>query len=111
MASRSTVSCDGTAEPNWDELPRDITANIFQRLDTIEIVTTVRYVCPIWWNMCKDPLIWRTIRMTNVGDSPYYDEQLLEICYYAIKQSCGHLEYISIENFATDDLLEYIAEK
>ncbi|XP_058752339.1 putative F-box/LRR-repeat protein 23 [Vicia villosa] len=111
MASSSFASnetdFESTAVPNWVELPRDITANIFQRLGTIDIVTSVRYVCPIWWNIFKDPLMWRTIRMTKFSD--FYD-QPVEICQYAIKQSCGHLENIFIDDFATDDLLKFIAE-
>ncbi|KAI5407346.1 hypothetical protein KIW84_053557 [Lathyrus oleraceus] len=101
---------ESTAMPNWVELPRDITANILQRLCTIEIVTSVRYVCPIWWHMFKDPLMWRNIRMTNLSNFPYYFSEQMEICYYAIKQSCGHLECISIDYFATDDLLKFISD-
>ncbi|XP_058734866.1 putative F-box/LRR-repeat protein 23 [Vicia villosa] len=98
---------ESTAIPNWVALPRDITANILLRLDTIEIVTSVRYVCPLWWNIFKDPLMWRTVQMTSLGD---FYEQAMEICYYAIKQSCGHLENIFIDGFATDDLLQFIAD-
>jgi len=47
---------------------KDITMNILQRLDTLEIVTSASVVCPLWWNICKDPLIWRTIDlMTNIS--------------------------------------------
>ncbi|KAL5076886.1 hypothetical protein RYX36_015870 [Vicia faba] len=106
MASCSVASKE--AMPNWLALPRDITSNILQRLDTIEIVTSVRFVCPIWWNIFKDPLMWRTIRMTKFGN--FYEEEAMEICHYAIKQSCGHLENIFIDDFATDDLLKFIAD-
>ncbi|XP_058752319.1 putative F-box protein At4g05475 [Vicia villosa] len=103
MASYSIASCENTAVPNWLELPKDITTNILQRLDTIDIVTSVRYVCPLWWNIFKDPLMWRTTHITSVTHFPYYG-QLVKICHYAIKQSCGQLEDISMEKFATDYL-------
>ncbi|PNX61921.1 F-box protein skip19, partial [Trifolium pratense] len=54
---------ESTTVPNWLQLPRDITANILQRLDTIDIVTSVCHVCPLWWNICKDPFMWRTIKI------------------------------------------------
>ncbi|KAJ1427621.1 F-box/LRR protein [Sesbania bispinosa] len=33
--------------PNWLELPRDVTANILQRLGVVEIVTSACQVCPL----------------------------------------------------------------
>lgn len=106
--SQKDAECESTTVPNWLQLPRDITANILQRLDTIEIITSACQVCPQWWNICKDPLIWRTIRMIDL-DTP--DDDLVEICRYAIERSSDHLEIIEIESFCTDDLLEYIAKK
>jgi len=95
--------------PNWLELRRDITSNILQRLGVVEILTNARNVCPYWWSICKDPLMWRTIHMSNDETSPYPDVDLVKICRYAVQQSCGHLEDVEIESFCTDDLLLYIA--
>ncbi|MCI22307.1 F-box protein SKIP19, partial [Trifolium medium] len=92
---------ENTIGPNWLELPRDITENILQRLNTIEIVTSVCRVCPLWWNICKDPLMWRTIHMSNNGTSAYADADLVKICRYAIERSCGQLEDIEIVSFCT----------
>jgi len=63
-------------QPNWLELPIELTKNILRRLDTVEIVTSARNVCPLWWNICKDPLMWRTIQMT--GDFTNY-------CFVAVQ--------------------------
>ncbi|RHN76014.1 putative F-box domain-containing protein [Medicago truncatula] len=54
---------ESTKNPNWVELPKDITSNILQRLNTVEILTKTRYVCPYWWNICKDPFMWCEINM------------------------------------------------
>ncbi|RHN68162.1 putative F-box domain-containing protein [Medicago truncatula] len=54
---------ESTTKPNWLELPIDLMKNILQRLDTVEIVTSARNVCSLWRNICKDPLMWRTIHM------------------------------------------------
>ncbi|KAL5076888.1 hypothetical protein RYX36_015872 [Vicia faba] len=107
IASNETER-ESIALPNWLELPRDITVNILQRLATIEIVTSVRFVCPMWWYMFKDPLMWRNINMTEFSFITYFDPT--KICHYAIKQSCGHLEDVIIQYFGTDDLLEFIAD-
>jgi hypothetical protein len=97
--------------PNWLELPRDITTNILQRLCSFDIVTSACQVCPLWWNICKDPFMWRTIGMTRRSRSRYYaDENLVKICRIAIDRSCGQLENIDIQDFGTDDLLAYIAD-
>ncbi|GAU44507.1 hypothetical protein TSUD_122770 [Trifolium subterraneum] len=95
--------------PNWHELPTDITRNILMRLDIINIVTSVCLVCPLWWNICKDPFMWRTIHLSNNETSRYSNEDLVKICRYAVKRSCGQLEDIEIVSFCTDDLLRYIA--
>jgi len=52
--------------------------------------------------------MWRTIRMIDL-DTP--DNNLVEICRYAIERSSDHLEIIEIESFCPDDLLECIAKK
>ncbi|KAJ1440415.1 Leucine-rich repeat domain superfamily [Sesbania bispinosa] len=98
--------------PNWLELPRDVTVNILQRLGTVDIVTSVCQVCPLWWKICKEknPLMWRTIHMISNRDNTASRYDLVKICRYAIQQSCGHVEDISIENFGTNDLLKYIAQ-
>jgi len=102
------------SKPNWLELPRNLTTNILQRLDTVEIVTNARNVCSLWWNICKDPLMWRTIRTSNVLSRfdfkyTYKPYSILEICLYAVDKSCGCVENIDIEYLATDHFLRYIA--
>ncbi|XP_058722147.1 putative F-box/LRR-repeat protein 23 [Vicia villosa] len=104
------VECERIMKPNWLQLPADIMSNILQRLGTTEIVTSACHVCPLWWKICKDPLMWRTIHITNPSNSPYSHEDLEKICRFAVKRSCGHLEDIDIEYFGTDDLLECIAD-
>jgi hypothetical protein len=93
--------------PNWLELPTELMKNILQRLDTVDIVTIVRLVCPLWWNICKDPLMWRTIHISDIelNNTMRFSFRCLEkICRCAIDLSCGHAEDISIDLFGTDDL-------
>ncbi|KEH41158.1 putative F-box/LRR-repeat protein 23 [Medicago truncatula] len=118
MASSSIppleVERESTAtEPNWLELPRDLTINILQRLDTIEIVTSVCQVCPLWWNICKDPHMWHTISMILCSHYDYWQwlrMDLATICRYSVERSCGQLEGIDIDFSLTDDLFKYISD-
>jgi hypothetical protein len=108
---------ESTMVPNWLELPIDITTNILQRLDTIDIVTSACLVCSLWWNIFKEPRMWQTIRMVDQGyrswDYPLWDYcDLVEICCYAIGRSWDHhLENIYIDSFGSDYLLRYLAQK
>ncbi|XP_057426228.1 putative F-box/LRR-repeat protein 9 [Lotus japonicus] len=98
---------ESTERPNWLELPKEVTSNIFQKLGALEVLTSARQVCSLWWNISKEPLMWRTIDLTK---PPHYPQPtLVNLCCYAIEQSCGHLEDISIEFFATDKVLKCIA--
>jgi hypothetical protein len=102
---------DSTKKPNWLELPIDLTKNILQRVDTFDIVKSVRYVCPLWWNIYKDPHMWRTIHMCNIEFELFGMDYLEKIARRAIDLSCGHVEDVDIDYFATDDLLKYLSER
>lgn len=88
-----------TTGPNWLDLPRDVTANILQRLGTIEILTNACQVRSLWWNICKDPRMWRTINITKYGykHSMRNKDKFVKICRNAIERSCGQVEDIDIE--------------
>ncbi|PNX89300.1 F-box protein skip19 [Trifolium pratense] len=111
MASCVKKAKGEITNPNWLELPIDLTKNILERLDTVEIVISARNVCPLWWNICKDPLMWRTIHIDNIHFSQFGFSCLEKICRRAIDLSCGHLKDISIDIIGTDELLKYIAHR
>ncbi|KAK7331403.1 hypothetical protein VNO77_25627 [Canavalia gladiata] len=100
------VDCE---ERNWLDLPRDVMCTIFQKLGAIEILTIAQRVCSVWRSISKDPLLWCTIDMRNLGD-PDYEFDLGVMCRRAIDYSSGHLLDINIEYFGTDDLLHYITD-
>ncbi|KAF3962849.1 hypothetical protein CMV_012689 [Castanea mollissima] len=108
--SSSTSSPSSTRSEqyrNWQELPRDVTASILQRLGAIEILDSAQKVCMHWRNVCKDPSMWRAIDMRNHEDldTPFDPEKM---CRHAIDRSSGQLRDITIEHFGTDDLLNHI---
>ncbi|KAL7116553.1 hypothetical protein ACP275_03G011800 [Erythranthe tilingii] len=106
MASSSTE-----AKPPWQELPREITAAILYKLGPFEILTTAVKVCTAWRSVCQDPSMWRRVdmRSTNGGwERPFKTEPM---CRRAVDLSRGQLIDLSIEHFATADLLLYISQR
>ncbi|KAL8058345.1 hypothetical protein ABFX02_03G011900 [Erythranthe guttata] len=107
MAAASSAE----ATPPWQELPREITAAILYKLGPFEILTTAVKVCTAWRSVCQDPSMWRRVdmRSTNGGwERPFKTEPM---CRRAVDLSQGQLIDLSIEHFATDDLLLYISQR
>lgn len=98
MSPAKEAKCgERTTKANWLELPIGVTENILHRLSDIEILKSAHNVCRLWRNICKDPLILRTIDINN-----YYllhhcsYRHLRKICCYAIEslelRECSHLD-------------------
>ncbi|KAK8662007.1 hypothetical protein V6N13_091595 [Hibiscus sabdariffa] len=110
MARRKRKTSGAAGTRNWLELPSDVTASILSRLGAIEILNSAQKVCSQWRNICKDPSMWRSIDMRNLGDRE--DDIVHEkMCFHAVDRSRGHLIDINFEYFGTDELLLYIAER
>ncbi|KAG8385236.1 hypothetical protein BUALT_Bualt03G0021100 [Buddleja alternifolia] len=96
--------------PPWVELPRDVTANILQRLDLVDILESVQKVCTTWRSVCRDPAMWRVIDIRNDG---YLQDKfdLNTMCCHAVDRSQGQLRDITLEYFGDDELLDYICQR
>ncbi|BBH01148.1 RNI-like superfamily protein [Prunus dulcis] len=99
-----------TETRNWLDLPRDVTVSILSRLRAIDVLGSAQKVCMGWRNICKDPLIWRTVDMSN-GDCDFGAYDLDKMCRHAVDRSRGNLVDINIEHNCTDDLLKYITDR
>ncbi|CAN6853367.1 unnamed protein product [Brassica oleracea var. botrytis] len=93
---------------NWTELPSELTSSILRRLSSIDILENVQKVFTSWRHVCKDSEMWRKIDMRNLVDVGL---NLEIMCRHAVDRSQGGLVEIDIWNFATDSLLNYIAER
>ncbi|OIT37822.1 PREDICTED: putative F-box/LRR-repeat protein 23 [Nicotiana attenuata] len=107
----SSPSLPLSPPPPWVELPLDITANILQRLRTIEILENAQRVCTAWWKASHDPTVWRVIDLRNHDVDAKTPRMLENMCRIAVDRSQGQLLKINIENFGSRDLLNYIAER
>ncbi|CAH9134905.1 unnamed protein product [Cuscuta epithymum] len=94
--------------PPWIELPGDVTANILKRLGSKEILWSAQRVCTTWWKVCHYPSVWRVIDFGR-PDVAHKDFRLA--CRRAVDRSQGQLVDLTIECFADDDLLNYIADR
>ena len=106
-------SCRSRDEPpvekqlrNWEDLPWEVTASIFSRLMATGILMSVQFVCKSWFDICKDPLLWRRINVVNDREAA-----VGRLCRHAVDRSCGGLLDINIDYFGTDDLLKYITDR
>ncbi|CAI9100734.1 OLC1v1037896C1 [Oldenlandia corymbosa var. corymbosa] len=95
--------------PPWTELPRDLIANILQRLDVEIILEDAQRVCTTWRSVCTDPSMWRKIDLSLRNDYSEYDAGIM--CKHLVDRSQGQLADLRLGFFATDALLAYIAER
>lgn len=102
-------SAEAAAFPPWIELPSDLTANILHRLGAVEILGSAQKVCATWWNLCKDPAMWRVINIINPdGPKPMNRGECTNMCRRAVDRSQGQLIDLTMAYFGRDELLDYI---
>ncbi|XP_062012660.1 putative F-box/LRR-repeat protein 23 [Rosa rugosa] len=92
----------------WVELPDNITMSILSRLGTIDILESAQKVCMKWRKICKE-LKWNTIDMRN-DSAPDITFDLEKMCRHVVDLSCGNLVDVNVEDFISDELLEYITD-
>lgn len=93
---------------DWLELPRELTASILVRLGAPYILLSARKVCKSWRQICSEPFMWQVVDMRNACDIYLKFEEAVRL---AVDLSAGQLKEFSIDYFATDDLLLYIADR
>ncbi|RZC66150.1 hypothetical protein C5167_009836 [Papaver somniferum] len=110
MDSQSPVDILGSR--NWLDLPPDVISHVFLKLGAVEILYRAQWVCSSWRKLSKNPQLWRSIDMRKHNDSFFGEEHVMEkMAREAIDRSSGELVEFSVEEFATDGLLLYIADK
>ncbi|XP_042026658.1 F-box protein SKIP19-like [Salvia splendens] len=99
-----------SSSPPWMELPLDVTANILQRLGAEEKLCSAQQVCATWWNVCKDPALWRVIDFSSTKQIDCA-AKYTAMCRRAVDRSRGQLTDFTIQYFGDDKLMEYIADR
>lgn len=96
----------GEMSRNWLELPPQLTESILVRLGPVYMLTA-RKVCKSWRSICSDPRMWRVLDMRNSCNVDF-DVYMVR---KAVDLSSGQLIEFSIDNFADNDMLLYIANR
>ncbi|KAH6790176.1 hypothetical protein C2S51_005182 [Perilla frutescens var. frutescens] len=107
----AAVSSSSVAPPPWIELPGDVTANILNRLGAEEILKSAQKVCTTWWKVCQDPAMWRVIDLPKRGICPDEHADYAIMCRRAVDRSQGQLVDLTIDDFADDELINYVADR
>nr|XP_043614351.1 putative F-box/LRR-repeat protein 23 [Erigeron canadensis] len=87
---------------DWLDLPSDVTANILQRVGVSDILEDAQKVCTAWRKICKDPCMWKVIKIVSFDDKMMGKK--------AVDRSQGQLVDISICS-CNDQLLSYVANR
>ncbi|XP_047955073.1 putative F-box/LRR-repeat protein 23 isoform X1 [Salvia hispanica] len=106
----SKIPAVASSSPPWIELPLDVTANILQRLGAEEMLCSAQQVCATWWNVCKDPSLWRVIDFSGTKQIDR-TAKYTAMCRRAVDRSRGQLTDFTIQYFGGDELMEYIADR
>ncbi|KAH6793147.1 hypothetical protein C2S52_003624 [Perilla frutescens var. hirtella] len=108
MREISSSSAEVQVSPPWTQLPSDLTANILQRLGSVEILKSARKVCATWWKVCQDPAMWRVIKIISAEDNQW---ECTTMCRCAVDRSQGQLIDLTIAYFGDGELLQYIVDR
>lgn len=96
------------SSPPWMNLPRDVTANILQRLGEEELLRSALLVCSSWWRISKDPALWRVLIFSNPDKQNWlYDYDLM--CRCAVDRSRVQLVDLTVQYHGFD--INYIANR
>ncbi|KAJ9566050.1 hypothetical protein OSB04_002016 [Centaurea solstitialis] len=98
---------------DWLQMPDEIMGGmILQRLDHVDILTSVQKVCRNWRRICKDPAMWKIIDMDYSSCRVWYTKKDFEnLIKQAVHRSCGELIHIRLNCPVTKDLLDFISRR
>ncbi|XP_074269625.1 putative F-box/LRR-repeat protein 9 [Silene latifolia] len=94
----------------WLELPDDVTLSILMKLGSLQILESAQFVCTTWYNLCKEPSMWRTIHIHNF-DKLKTNVMYEKMTFNAVDRSAGGLIDLVIEGFGSDVLCSYVASR
>ncbi|XP_076890218.1 putative F-box protein At4g05475 [Bidens hawaiensis] len=90
---------------NWLELPADVTRNILQRVGMFDQIQSAQKVCTAWREYCKDPSMYRVLRMKMYTLVRYPN------CKRAIDRSQGQLLDLTIIGICDEKVLQYVVDR
>ncbi|KAJ1267686.1 hypothetical protein BS78_07G126500 [Paspalum vaginatum] len=112
MPSHGLGGDAAAAARNWaDGLGMDALLAIFHRLDHIDILWSVEYVCSTWRRAARDePSLWRRITMRGHEGMVWWLNRSGVACE-AVRRSAGQCEAFCGEYAGDDGFLVYLSEQ
>ncbi|XP_074267286.1 F-box protein SKIP19-like [Silene latifolia] len=95
---------------NWLELPCDLMLMILMKVGPFDILESAQFMCKVWYTLCKEPNLWRTVHIENIMELAMGLEYEM-MMFNAIDRSSGGLIDLSIDGFGSDELCSYIASQ
>ncbi|XP_071729242.1 putative F-box/LRR-repeat protein 9 [Rutidosis leptorrhynchoides] len=95
---------------NWFDLTSDLKINILHRIGPPEILENAQKVCTDWYNVCKDPSMWKVIDMYTFTEKVNLPT-CTKMSKIAVDRSQGQLTEMVIPRIGTDEVLMYVAAR
>ncbi|PIA30460.1 hypothetical protein AQUCO_05500022v1 [Aquilegia coerulea] len=90
-------------------MPGDIMIIIFLKIDTVDLLTHVQFVCSSWKKLAKEPRLFHTIVIPKA--LARHTCNVKDLAKEAVDRSCGELLEFYNENYCGDDLLLYVVNE
>lgn len=80
-------------------------------LGAFDMILTARKVCKTWRKICSKPDMYRVVDLRRSNYRFYMDFHVKKIAQKAVDLSCGQMIDFKINNFADNDLLNYVSDR
>ncbi|XP_033105752.1 F-box/LRR-repeat protein 17-like [Anneissia japonica] len=74
----SNLTAEGSNKPAINHLPRCLLVHIFSYLPMQDILANAAYVCKLWYDVSKDPDLWRDIKLEDTHGNYRITDNVLD---------------------------------
>ncbi|KAK9706987.1 hypothetical protein RND81_07G165500 [Saponaria officinalis] len=106
-------SSENSLENYWTQLPCDVMLMILMKVQHLQILVSVQFVCKSRHILCKEPSLWRTIQLKDnrkLRTVENFDDDFNILCN-AVDSSAGDLIDLDVECFVLHGLRSYVASR
>ncbi|KAK1381993.1 putative F-box/LRR-repeat protein 23 [Heracleum sosnowskyi] len=97
--------------PNWQELPEELTTSFLERVGSIYLIASGRKVCHSWRQICSRPEMWRVVDLRISGYRSKWEILVNNMARKAVEWSCGQLIDFRLSYYGDNLLLNYISDR
>ncbi|KAK1381992.1 putative F-box/LRR-repeat protein 23 [Heracleum sosnowskyi] len=97
--------------PQWQELPEELTTSFLERVGSIYLIASGRKVCHSWRQICSRPEMWRVVDLRISGYRSKWEILVNNMARKAVEWSCGQLIDFRLSYYGDNLLLNYISDR